>query len=206
MGPTLPESRLGSGAGRGQNGNMATLHICRVGAWGQIGRFAAVDAARYPRDAQVIVRTARGLEIGQVLAWDQDTGSGAQADGPLLRGMTPQDELLQLRLNKNRNAAYEACCARLRELKLDVALMEVEHLFDGRTLIFYFLGDLPPELEQITGDLADAYDAKAQFRSFAETLTTGCGPDCGTAEAGAGACGSCGDCSVASACRPRRAG
>jgi hypothetical protein len=35
---------------------------------GQVGRFAAVDAVRYPRHCRVIVRTRRGLEIGDVLA------------------------------------------------------------------------------------------------------------------------------------------
>ena len=34
---------------------------------GQVGRFAAVDAVRYPRRSRVIVRTRRGLEMGEVL-------------------------------------------------------------------------------------------------------------------------------------------
>ena len=34
---------------------------------GQVGRFAAVDAVRYPRRSRVIVRTRRGLELGEVL-------------------------------------------------------------------------------------------------------------------------------------------
>ena len=34
---------------------------------GQVGRFTAVDAVRYPRRSRVIVRTRRGLELGEVL-------------------------------------------------------------------------------------------------------------------------------------------
>ena len=39
---------------------------------GQVGRFAAVDAVRYPRHSRVIVRTRRGLEIGEVLSPPDD--------------------------------------------------------------------------------------------------------------------------------------
>ena len=40
-------------------------------------------------------------------------------------------------------------------------------------------------MEPLTAELAEAYEAKAQFRKFTETLTQGCGPDCGTERADA---------------------
>ena len=36
--------------------------------------------------------------------------------------------------------------------------MDVEHLFDGRSLFFHFLGDVPPEVEAVTQELAEAYE------------------------------------------------
>ena len=157
---------------------MARVHLVRVGAVSQVGRVAAVDAARYPRDARVVVRTARGLEVGEVLAAPSGESQAAQ-DGAILRGMTIEDQLLEVRLLKNREAAYAACANRLSELKLDVSLVDVEHLFDGRTLVFYFLGRQPPELETVTSELAAIYDTQVQFQAFANTLTEGCGPGCG---------------------------
>ncbi len=77
-------------------------------------------------------------------------------------------------------------------------LFEIEHLFDGRGLYFYFLGPVTPEIERLTGDLAEVYDAEAQFRRFTETLAEGCGPDCGTEKGGG--CDSCSVCAVAVAC------
>lgn len=77
---------------------------------GQVGRFAAVDAVRYPRYSRVIVRTRRGLEVGDVLSPPDDReDTQTFPDGDLLRGITIQDELLQARLEKNRCEAYEAC-------------------------------------------------------------------------------------------------
>lgn len=184
---------------------MSRYHLVRVGAMGQVGRFAAVDSVRYPRHSRVIVRTRRGLEIGDVLAPPDDRDDGRTfADGDLLRGMTVEDDLLYARLEKHRHEAYEACAKLLAEHKLPAVLVDVEHLFDGQGLFFYFLGDVPANVERYTERLAEAYETKVQFRKFAETLIEGCGPGCGTEEArGQGGCDACTSCAVAGACGPR---
>ncbi len=180
---------------------MARFHLVRVGSLGQIGRFAAVDQARYPRGSRVVVRTPRGLEVGEVLVPPADFEQAELGDGDLLRGMTVEDELLDARLQKNRVAAYEACCARLDEAGVTTPLMDVEQLFDGRTLVFYFLGAPSSELDAITQPLAEAYDSQAQISQFAETLTAGCGPDCGTEHAAGHGCTNCASgCAIADAC------
>ena len=183
---------------------MAGFHLVRVGIFGQVGRFAAVDQARYPRASRVIVRTARGLEVGEVLTPPGDVHEIADVDGSLLRRMTVEDELLESRLRKNRLSALDACQARLDTAGLDVALMDVEQLFDGRSLVFYFLGPPLPELDAITSELAEVYDAEAQIRQFASTLTEGCGPGCGTESAEGHGCTSCASgCAIAEACGKR---
>ena len=60
------------------------------------------------------------------------------------------------------------------------------------------------ELEAITQELADLYETKVEFRKFAESLESGCGPGCGTAEAENG-CGQggCQTCVIAAACQSR---
>jgi cell fate regulator YaaT (PSP1 superfamily) len=171
---------------------------------GQVGRFAAVDAVRYPRHSRVIVRTRRGLEIGEVLTPPGENDNG-EPDGDLLRGMTVEDDLLVARLEKHRQAAYRACAALLAEHQLPAVLVDVEHLFDGQGLFFYFLGSVPAEVETLTERLAEAYETKVQFRKFTETLIQGCGPGCGTEEVkGRGGCETCSSCAVAGACGTRR--
>jgi len=177
------------------------LHLVRVGAMGQVGRFAPVDAARYERGRRVIVRTPRGLEVGEVLTPPPLTNEKAWSDGPLLRAMTNEDEMLEARLQMRRNDAFEVCSARVAELGIGVQLLDVEHLFDGKNLVFYFLGDQPPELTSLVEELTEQYDTTVEFRQFADALTTGCGPGCGTSEATGGGCGSCGTgCAVSGSC------
>ena len=182
------------------------MQLVRVGILGHVGRFRSTDGVRYPRGARVIVRTARGLEVGEILGSSAgeatSSGNGGPADGQLLRGMTAQDELLAARLAGRSDEAYEACVSVLAERGVNAVLTDTELLFDGASLYFHFLGAPPAEAETLTAELAEAYEAKAQIGRFAQTLSEGCGPGCGTEAAkGQGGCDSCATCAVASACK-----
>jgi cell fate regulator YaaT (PSP1 superfamily) len=186
---------------------MGRHHLIRIGTLGWVGRFTAVDAVRYPRHARVIVRTGRGLELGEVLAPPGDEADAMPGDGSILRGMTVEDQLLAARLERTRQAAYEACAQRLARLEGSVTLMDVEHLFDGQTLAFYFLGEITPQVEALADELAAAYETQAQIGRFAETLTAGCGPGCGTESAAGHGCTTCATgCAVSGACHTPRGG
>lgn len=173
-------------------------HLVRVGALGAVGLFTSVDAVRYPRATRVVVRTGRGLEIGEVLV-EPEVERHGESDGSILRGVTVEDDLLLTRLERNRADAYEACARRLSELNLPVALIEVEQLFDARTLVFYFLGDMTAEVEAVTTQLAELYESRVQIQKFTDAVNEGCGPGCGTdAAAGCKTCVS--GCAISAAC------
>lgn len=181
------------------------FHLVRYSLLGQVGRFVAADATRYPRQSRVIVRSPRGLEIGTVLSGPMDGETAEEIDGQILRRMTVQDDLLEARLQKHRHDAFTACASLLHEQQVQAALIDVEHLFDGQGLFFYFLGEVPPEADQLAQQLADTYETTVEFRKFAETLAEGCGPGCGTEEAmGQGGCASCTTCAVATACGTKK--
>ena len=62
-------------------------------------------------------------------------------------------------------------------------------------------GEADPRLDAITSELAEVYEAKAQLQKFADTLTAGCGPHCGTEEGGGCTSGGCSTCAVVGACK-----
>lgn len=192
---------------------MVTPHLVRVGVLGQVGRFMPVSLGVFPRGTRVICRTARGLELGEVLAVESradKTGGGASgseafagvsSDGELLRRMTVADELLAARLSQRKDEAFTACQTLLWERRIAATLVDVEHLFDGQSVYFYFLGTPPADCEPVTAELARAYGSAARFEQFAESLELGCGPSCGTEDgAGCGSSGGCSTCSLLSAC------
>lgn len=177
-------------------------HLVRVGAMGLVGQFRSPDRCLYPRGRRVVVRTVRGIEAGEVLAEPDGWQHSGDADGELLRPMTAEDELLAERMERRRDEAFAACADLLRERGLKATLVDVEHLLDGQGLFFYFLGEVSPEVDACTAELAEAYDATIKFRQFTDTLLEGCGPGCGTEEAaGQGGCNACTSCAAASICK-----
>lgn len=183
---------------------MGNSHVVRYSVMGNVGQFLSPDGS-FRRGSRVILRSSRGLEVGQVLAEATGDAASRSNDGVILRSVVPQDELLLVRMEKDRLAALDDCQQLLKKRGLSVALVDAELLFDGRTLLFYFLGDVPEEVSELTLELSEAYDAKVRFRSFIETMETGCGPGCGTESAAGGGCTDChagcglaGHCGVAS--------
>lgn len=180
---------------------MHNQYWIQFGAMGWTGRFHSLDAIQYERGTSVVCRTERGLETGRVLG-PGDGPREAPCSGSLIRRMSVQDELLLVRLEKDRAAACQACIELLHDHGLDDVLLDAEVLFDGKSLVFYFLGEVSPQLAMLTDQLSDAYQAAVSFQQFSAALEEGCGPGCGT-EAAAGDCGSsgCASCSIASHCK-----
>lgn len=173
-------------------------HLVRIGIFGHVGRFRSVDRRIHGRGKQVICRTGRGLEVGEVLAnlrpEAASDGAAEKIDGDLLRSVTPDDQMLAKRLESRRLRAIDACQRWLTQKDIGAVLIDAEHLFDGESVVFYFLGEVPEQPFPIEEHLGEVYEGKAKFRQFTETLTNGCGPGCGAeaSKCSSGACSSCG--------------
>ncbi|MCH2182342.1 MAG: PSP1 domain-containing protein [Mariniblastus sp.] len=183
---------------------MSKPYLVKIGLMGMIGRYDAPDYRHYDRDVQVICRTPRGLEVGRVLCELGMPSEVQETDqqGQLLRSTTAADQLILERLQRHRDRAFQACDDLLKQQQIDAVLVDVEHLFDGESIFFYFLGDVPEEVHSITAELGDTYEQKVRFRKFRDTLRDGCGPGCGTT---ASKCGtdSCGNCALSGGCGTR---
>ena len=191
-----------------QIGSMGDVFLCR---WN--------ESVALPRGCRVICRTARGLEIGIVLA-DLTCSSNAhqsndpparpkaasQPAGPtgqavdIIRRMTVEDQLLDQRLERHKRQAVIDCQQAIEVERHAATLLEVEHLFDGRTLVFHFLGEVSDELQTLIDDLATVYERRARTNHFAKLIAEGCGPGCGTKEGGGCGSGGCAVCVVSSGC------
>ena len=167
---------------------------------GVVGTFDAADFRVYRRDQRVICRTARGLEVGSIIC-DVDQPA---SDGEVLRVTGSEDELILDRLERFRDRAFNACNDLLTQRGLPGTLVDVEHLFEGDSVFFYFLGEVDPRVEALTAELAETYDRKVKFKKFAEALAEGCGPDCGTKESGCSS-GGCGSCALSGGCGSKKA-
>ena len=181
---------------------MGASHLVKIGLMGVVGKYQSPDFTLFPRDAQVICRTNRGLEFGEVIcSLDQETE--LEPDGQILRQVGSEDRLILERLERHRDKAFDACQKLIQQRGLPGVLVDVEHLFDGESVFFYFLGEVDPQTEALTNDLAETYERKVRFKKFAETLANGCGPDCGTGESKCST-GGCGSCALSGGCGAKK--
>lgn len=181
----------------------ASPYLLQVGLMGVVGLFLSPSSRDFPKGSRVICRTERGLEIGSVLCKLEAVEEvNLPVTGQLLRPVSKDDQLIIERLERYRDRAFEACSKLIQQQQWKAHLVDVEHLFDGQSVFFYFLGDVPPETDTLTEQLGSEYERKVRFKKFAETLAKGCGPDCGT-PAGGCSSGGCGSCSLSTKCHPR---
>ncbi len=180
----------------------ATLHYAvRLGMHGQVGRLSTSEGS-YRRGQSVICRTARGLEVGQVLnslRWTGALTSADDLDGRIVRALLPEDQVLWNQLKHLAGQAQQACQLWLDQSGLKDQLLDVEPLLDGRTLYFHFLDQASAETAAQIEKLVQIYQETVAASSFAKLLEHGCGPGCGTDKAAG--CSSCVSCTVSSRCK-----
>jgi cell fate regulator YaaT (PSP1 superfamily) len=195
----LPETRSPTEVDRLDAGYYAV----RIGVHGQVGRFTTASE-NFRRGTRVICRTARGLEIGSVLNRLRQSGSAEAADGQIVRRLTSEDQLLWSHLQELALQSQTACQAWLNASQSLDQLLEVEPLFDGRTLYFHFLNDVSADTETQLDRLASIFQETVASSHFSRLLEHGCGPGCGTADATRGCGGACSTCAVSSRCAVKR--
>jgi len=159
---------------------------------------AAISNVRLSRHRRVVVRTADGLRIGEIVA----PCRAAESDDPpiILRPTSGEDELLIRRLARHRREAVEKCRAALAEAGSNAVLLDVDPLLDGTKLMLHFLGQVDDRAERIAGKIVDEYESIVRTRHFTKLLRDGCGPACGTQNAGG--CGTEGCSGCPAPCKP----
>ena len=176
------------------------LYLVRVGFQQDVLPVQA-GGVSLERGDQIICRTSRGIEMGEVLAATHPEYIATAGASKFLRKSRPDDELLWRQLTTLSVDANTACQTFLQNQSSPDVLLEVEPLIDGRTLYFHFLGDPSPETEQHVQELSEIYQQSVASSRFAKLLEHGCGPGCGTKEkSGCGTSGGCAVCAIAGGC------
>ena len=182
------------------NADGTGLYLVRVGSRQDIIPIHA-GAAVLARGEQVLCRTSRGVEMGEVLAATYPEYLAAKDASKFIRKSRAEDQMIWRQLTKLSIDANNACQAFLESQSSPDVLLEVEPLIDGRTLYFHFLGTPSAETEQHVQELSEIYQKSVASSRFAQLLEHGCGPGCGTKEkSGCGTSGGCAVCAIAGGC------
>jgi cell fate regulator YaaT (PSP1 superfamily) len=142
--------------------------IVRHGVMRQLGEFtSSPPEISYPRGQEVVIRTERGLEIGEVLceATPQAVGYLSEPTGGQIVRSLSTDDLAELdRVREKEETEFLRCGEFIRERHLQMDLIDVEHLFGGERIVFYFLAEKRVDFRELVKDLAREYRTRIEMR------------------------------------------
>src|SRR4029450_4935712 len=106
-------------------------YVVRHGVMRNLGVFTPRGRDTFVRGDQVIARTNRGLESGEVLCEASDEALTHIKDakqGQTIRKMNGDDVRDLRKMFEQERREYEVCQREIRNLNIDMKLVDVEHL------------------------------------------------------------------------------
>ncbi|MDR1613078.1 MAG: hypothetical protein LBT97_09900 [Planctomycetota bacterium] len=116
---------------------------------------------------EVVVKTARGIDLGEVAANPHPPAEGETAAGDLLRTVNAADQNIAQHIRESREPEeFSTCQQCIRERQLPMRLVGVEHLFSGDKIIFYFLAENRVDFRELVKELARRYRTRIEMRQI----------------------------------------
>lgn len=144
-------------------------YIVRHGLIRFLGEYEPAPEAAYARGQAVVVRSERGLEVAEVLCEATPRAVGLLSEptkGQILRVMTEEDHAQSLGQRDKEEHAFGRCQDFIRERRLQMDLVDVEHLFGGERIVFFFLAEKRVDFRELVKDLAREYRTRIEMRQI----------------------------------------
>src|SRR5262245_16515517 len=144
-------------------------YILRHGAMRLLGEFGAPADTAFGRGARVIARSDRGQELGEVLcpATPQAVSHLPEPTrGDILRAMTAEDYRQEQRIKDNSRQQFDAAERLVAEHRLAMQLVDVEPLFGGERIIFYFLAEKRVDFRELVRSMAREFQTRIELRQI----------------------------------------
>ena len=144
-------------------------YIVRYGLMRSIGVMNSRNDLEYRRSMEVIVRSDRGLEVGQVLCEASDD-SLSHLDSPptghIVREVSSEDLGAIDGIDGTRRAKIESCQKHIDSLGLKMKLIDVEALFGGERLVVFYLSDERVDFRELVKLLAAEFQTRIEMKQI----------------------------------------
>ncbi len=146
-----------------------TKYLVRFGQMRIMGACTAPERDSYQRGVNVIIRTERGLEAGEVLCEATEAalaGLKTLAEGHILRAMTPEDAHELRRIQGHAKEELAVCQRCVDQLGLAMNLVDVEHIFGGERVVVYYLAEGRVDFRELVRMLASEFQTRIEMRQI----------------------------------------
>jgi cell fate regulator YaaT (PSP1 superfamily) len=158
--------------------------LVRYGKTGQLGWFVHDEKVMPKALSKVMIKTERGLEIGEVVGrfcyksgafkkseqnlvdyYEQGTeGCPVVSGGRFVRYATAQDLSEEHHINIGAKQELKKCQQVIAEMNLPIKLIDIEHVFGGERIIFYFTAETRVDFRELVKQLAKEFQTRIEMR------------------------------------------
>lgn len=144
-------------------------YVVRHGVMRNLGVFTPRGRDTYVRGDQVIARTNRGMESGEVLCEATDESIAQLQDpkqGQIIRKHTGDDVRDLRKMFEQERREYEICQNEIKKLALDMQLVDVEHMYGGERVVIYYLSEIRIDFRDLVKTLATEFQTRIEMRQI----------------------------------------
>ena len=144
-------------------------HLVRHGSMRFLGEYVQPPGAPVARGDTVILRTERGQETGEVLcdATPQTVAAIPEPTrGDIIRVATAEDHAKIARVREQQKQQFTAGERLVSHHKLAMQIVDVEFLFGGERLIFYFLAEGRVDFRELVKSMAREFHTRIELRQI----------------------------------------
>lgn len=149
---------------------MSTQYIVRYGLQRSLGAFSVKGQQRIARNTEVIIRSDRGMEWGQVLCPATEKTNeylgNSDVKGRLLREANEEDRDLWDEVRAKEKEEFDGARKMIADRKLQMELVDVEHIFGGERIVFYYLAEKRVDFRELVKALAKEFRARIEMRQI----------------------------------------
>jgi len=145
-------------------------YVVRYGLMRLLGEFSARERQEHARGADVIVRSERGVEWGEVLCEATDKTRAylglTNANGRILRNATAEDGRTRDDQHRRELTFFEQGRATIAERTMPMQLVDVEQVFGGERVVFYYTSEARVDFRDLVKQLARLLNTRIEMRQI----------------------------------------
>ena len=161
--------------------------LVRYGRMNALGWFEHKEANMPQTPTRVVIKTNKGLELGHLVGQlnccrtgqfklntesvkkyfdDSDVDFPEKPVGRIIRCASRDDVGEEAHLKKISEEEIKYCRRLVKELDLQMKIVDAEHIFGGERIIFYFMSETRVDFRELVKKLAQEYKTRIEMRQI----------------------------------------
>lgn len=148
---------------------MPQTYVVRYGQMRILGEYRGLDGQEHPRGQRVVVRSDRGIELGEVLCKATDRTAlflENPVRGDVLRIATDLDLAAEKHLIDRQGDDLATCRDLIARRKLQMDLVDLETILGGERMVVYYLAEKRVDFRELVKDLARTFQTRIEMRQI----------------------------------------